>query len=470
MNNAMLRGCAVLVCVLSVLGGSAGAGVVGVDAAGAVYAGAGVLDTASRTWSGTSFTLEGNTVTVDYDSAAMVADRSAYGGAPTLFQQMRYKGDGSETFDVTLSNLNTAFTYDLVVYGVDRWTGAGPRGSKYEVLGSGLGAKETTFLATSTSFTQDENYVRFDGLSAPTGTITLQVSEGTGGNTISMLNGFEIESVGGTPPPPPPVNSILQYGFDHTSGTVDGNGGSVINDAMPGTHDSVTIQAPGGTYSADIPTANVQNATGIGSLDVTGTAISTASSLGQGSGQGITTATDVFNAGGLTMEVWVKDMSLTTGGGPGLALNMGGMYVLGVAANGQIGFFHGDNSNDLSWTTAQDTSDWTHLAVVMETTDPDALSYDTITAYVNGSPIYSGSHTFPWFLDRAASVGNHQYDLGWGSLDGLVYEPRISLGALIPSQFTYGTASAPIPEPVTMAMLGLAVAGLGGYLRRRRNA
>ena len=248
-----------------------------------------------------------------------------------------------------------------------------------------------------------------------------------------------------------PASPILQYGFDFTSGTVASNGPPVNDDSGSGNH-GLVLQGNGGTYGADIPTAMVQNATGVGSLDVTGTALSTANSLGVGSGQGITTAADVFNAGGLTMEVWVKD---AVGTGPGLALNMGGMYALGVAANGQIGFFHGDNTNDLSWTTAQATSSWTHLAVVMETTDPSAMNYHTITAYVDGSPIHSAGHTFPWFLDRATSVGNHQYNLGWGPMDGLVYEPRISLGALDPSEFTYGEGEPEIiPEPATMALLG----------------
>ena len=446
----------VLSVVLALSAGTVVGGIVGVDSSGAVYTGVGVLDTTSRTWSGTSFTLEGNTVTVDYGGAANMPHRG--GGAPTLFEQMRYKGDGSVTYDVTLSNLNTAFAYDLVVYGVDRWTGAGPRGSKYEVLGSGLGAKETDYLATSASFIEDENYVRFDGLSAPTGTITFRVSEGTVGNKISMLNGFEIESVStGPPPPPPPANSILQYGFDFTSGTVASNGGTVNDDSGNG-NDAGVIQGNGGTYNVDIPTANVQNATGVGSLGTgNGNYIATAGD--------IVTFADIIGDGGLTLEAWTK------GGGGGLILSIEGVYSLQSTAGGGAFVDGFDNANrrvDASF----DRSEWHHLAGVLSDPYMSGTSmYADMALYVDG--VLAG--TLPNVqvnadLNRAAAVGNHPLTGINEPFGGLVYEPRISLGALIPSQFTYGTASAPIPEPVTMTLLGLAVAGVGGYVRRRRRA
>jgi hypothetical protein len=251
--------------------------------------------------------------------------------------------------------------------------------------------------------------------------------------------------------------AVLQWGFDSTSGAV---AVPVTDDSGSGHDGAYILFGAAPNYSADIPVASrTQYVTGIGSIDFSGTngGISTADSTTVGSGQGIITAAQVSAAGGLTMEVWVKNPSGT--GTPEAALNIAGMYLLGTK-EGKIGFFHGDKSTDMSWTTDQFIPDqWNHLAVVMTTTDPDAQAYDDITVYLNGTPFHSGSYTLPFFLDRAASVGNHQYN-DWSNYDGLVYEPRISLGTLSPSEFTV------VPEPSSTALFGL-LAAIGLFCRRR---
>jgi len=257
------------------------------------------------------------------------------------------------------------------------------------------------------------------------------------------------------------ATTVLQWGFDNTSGNVVV---PVNDDSGTGNHGTNLVHsATAPIYSSDIPT-NTQFVSGVGSVDFTGTSggISTAASAGVGSGQGIISATDVFNAGGLTMEIWVKNPS--TSENPGIGLNIGGMYVLGATADGNnIGFFHGDDSSDLAWTTtAFDGSEWNHLAVVMTTSDPTAVNYSDISAYVNGTLVNSAAHTLPWFLTRATSVGNHQY-ADWGNLDGLVYEPRISLGTLTAAEFTHD----PVPEPAAATLLLLASATLVARRRRR---
>ncbi len=231
------------------------------------------------------------------------------------------------------------------------------------------------------------------------------------------------------------ASTILQYGFDATSGNVVA---PVNDDSGTGNDGYVVHSATAPVYSSDIP-VNTQFVTGIGSVDFSNTAaaISTSNAVGGSAAPSILSAADVFNAGGLTMEVWIKnasDGSATAAGG--MALTIGGMYNLGVGNDGSIGYFYGDGKPGADFRVNQSTSEWTHLAVVMETTDPAAQAYDVITSYIDGVVIHSGAHSFPWFLDRATAVGNHQY-ADWNDYEGLVYEPRVSLGALATSEFTF---------------------------------
>ena len=228
---------------------------------------------------------------------------------------------------------------------------------------------------------------------------------------------------------------VMQWGFDATTGSVTPPVNDDSGNGKDGTHVLFGVAPP---YSPDIPSASLrQHTTGVGAVNFTGTnaAISTADSVGVNSGQGIITATDVYNAGGYTIEVWVKNPSHVTTDAPiGLALAHAGMHGLGEN-NGRIGWFN--NGPSMAWSTDQfSPGEWNHLAVVMRTNDPTAKSFTSVSSYLNGILIHSAPYTFPWFLDRAFSVGNHQYN-NWGDYEGLVYEPRVSLGALGVNEFTF---------------------------------
>ncbi len=240
---------------------------------------------------------------------------------------------------------------------------------------------------------------------------------------------------------------VLQYGFDFTTGTVASNGGSITDDSGNGNHGTLINvgRGNGGTYSSDIPTVNVQNVTGISSLDITGgNALSTSPTAGSTfSGEALVgaTAADVDAAGGLTYELWVKNVSNASSGGHLLVL--GGMHGIAVHATAGVGFIYGDDTSFLTPATAIDTTTWTHIAVTMASTTvnthPGEMTFSNISLYENGVKVAEDAdgHTFGFgFLERALGVGKHGVFDG-DDANGLIYEPRVSLGVLDSSQFTY---------------------------------
>jgi len=117
---------------------------------------------------------------------------------------------------------------------------------------------------------------------------------------------------------------------------------------------------------------------------------------------------------------------------------------------------------------------WQHIAGVLD------AATNTGKVYINGLEVGSGN--FDGTLNTAAieglgvgdSVGGphgpHRYS---GLLDELAIWEGVALtGDQIRSHYLAGAAgyglTAAIPEPVTMLAVGLSVAGLGGYVRRRR--
>jgi len=81
-----------------------------------------------------------------------------------------------------------------------------------------------------------------------------------------------------------------------------------------------------------------------------------------------------------------------------------------------------------------------------------AKQFSKITLYVNGRRVAEDAdgRTFPWFLERGASIGIHPV-LGGDDADGLLYEPRISVGTLTPAEFTVVPPPAGIFAPNEIA-------------------
>jgi hypothetical protein len=235
----------------------------------------------------------------------------------------------------------------------------------------------------------------------------------------------------------PAPQTVLQWAFPGTAGNV----AVPIADVSGAGHaaSNLLYSATGSpVYSPDFPT-NTQFCSGRGSIDFTTThaALATANSYHVSSGQAVVTAAQIYNAGGLTMEVWVKNPSAPSTS-PGYALNMAAIAALGVSSSGQVGFAYENNQSDPNFFTTIPAGQWAHLAVVMAQPSSSALTYGTISLYVNGVLIYTGNNVTisGTYRTRAISAGNHQYD-DWANYDGLIYEPRVTLGALAPNQFTY---------------------------------
>ena len=89
------------------------------------------------------------------------------------------------------------------------------------------------------------------------------------------------------------------------------------------------------------------------------------------------------------------------------------------------------------------------------------LDADTFTAYYDGTEFYTGA----WNLDGALTPAIGGVNFWADGLTGASGTAYVDDFSLCPTG-----ADGDIPEPVTMAALGLALAGLGGYVRKRRRA
>jgi len=257
------------------------------------------------------------------------------------------------------------------------------------------------------------------------------------------------------------AETILQYGFDYTSGTVDDQGGTITDDSGAA-NTGYTWVGNGGTYSSDTPSsALTQYCTGIGSLSLGGAAVnnvhtadSPSTAINKSAGSYLEMA-DVYNAGGLTVEAWIKAAPASVAN----LVTFAGTVSLDTAP-GAAYFFGGTHSaitNDV----------WTHVAGVF-TPDAGWTSGDmsgTSDLYVNG--VLEESDAASWtaaFAVRGLGLGGNAYNGTWNPYTGLVYEPRVSLGALTADKFTIK----PVPEPATAAMLAMAAVGLLAYAWRKR--
>jgi hypothetical protein len=177
-----------------IVAAGANAAIVSVDVAGNAYNGPGVLDASSHLWllkgDGSNFTLDSQTVAL---SLGFPSAGSAGTPGIGLFAEYVHNGGGAAV-PFTLSGLNPAQTYDIVIYSAQ--SGGWNRGGAFQLTtyGSyGGPASQQVTGAQQDTFAPSVNYVSFSGITPnASGTIGFQCSNGSG---IGLMNGFEIQSV-----------------------------------------------------------------------------------------------------------------------------------------------------------------------------------------------------------------------------------------------------------------------------------
>ncbi len=250
--------------------------------------------------------------------------------------------------------------------------------------------------------------------------------------------------------PAAPVESgtVMQWGLDYTSGLIaDQNGGIIEDDSGNNNDGQKYYNNP--KYAADIPSAaKLRDCTGVGSIDLATTDHTSVKTVNNN----IVTLDEVLAAGGVTMEIWAKQSaeagsSPTALRGSGVIMTMQDAFSL-ASPYGKyrvvVNSFDNDGPQYAVSESAKIAAGWTHLAAVVRDLDlaSDAGTNYTCTVelWVNGEMKESRELNYAPQIDltRATAVGAA---LTSGSAmyrwDGYAYEPRITLGALDPNQFTF---------------------------------
>jgi hypothetical protein len=251
------------------------------------------------------------------------------------------------------------------------------------------------------------------------------------------------------------ATTVLHYRVNDTDaagvagGTVPGVGGSPSG---------TTFGAGGVTLSASVPTIGVPAGAGNRSLNFAGNG---GINL-PGTQQLLNSA--VNTAGGFTYEAW---FNYSGGGNVNSIIDYAGTekLVRRVAATGVSMTFSGPVDMD-PLIGATGLNEWHYAAVVFTAT---SLAGDSVigdfTFYLDGNtPVGTlAGQTIDNFgdsLNRTISVGAHPLGFVGDFFNGQIYEPRVSLGALAPSELLY------VPEPGAAMLFGFVSVML--LPRRRR--
>jgi len=184
-----------------------------------------------------------------------------------------------------------------------------------------------------------------------------------------------------------------------------------------------------GVLNADVPVLGVP--ANAGNRSITGAAAATSSGVNSSAIDEIDNAKIIAN-GGFTFETWFKWFG---GGNVNAIIDYAGTEKLRI--QGGLGFNFDQGSGFTQIVASPAINEWHYAAVVFKhdgLPETDGRIGGTLTYYFNdnfprgSAPAVKGS--FGDSLNRVIGVGRHPLGFAGDNFNGLVFEPRVSLGAL----------------------------------------
>ena len=359
-------------------------------------------------------------------------------------------GSGSTTF--TLTGLDSNQLYDVAIYGdrnlsgdgVERFTLNGTDGA----VNSSAGVSAYKVSSTVTDMETRPNatvgsVVRWSDIDpGADGTVTIDIDpEVTSPSNIAYLTALRLEETGAVPPPSPP-GAFVAY---HDLGGVASPGNITTQQSLATTHTLINF-ADGTDTGIDF------SILGANSIDTRTGTVTRPPAAG-------TDAGNLFLASGIDLN----DGIVVEGGNGGsgsttftfAGLDPGVLYDIAL---------YGDRN-----ASRDGVERFTLIGAdgAVNSSSSDAARSVIIGTFITDMdtrPNATEGNVVRWTSINPGADGLITIDIDpeVTSLSNLAYLSGVRLEAT--------PTAAPIPEPATMCALGMAIAGLGGYIRRRKRA
>jgi len=192
------------------------------------------------------------------------------------------------------------------------------------------------------------------------------------------------------------------------------------------------------TLSDDVPTDGVPAGSGNRSMVFTNTQAVNAPGTQQLSHAA------VIAEGGFTYEIWFK---WDGGGNLNALIDYAGTEKFRMQVTGTLDFNFDSGSGAQVLATGVTPNEWHYAAVVFthvgEPVNADLKINGTMTWYFNSAEaidtIPATKDDFGDSLNRTIAVGGHPLGFSADFANGLIYEPRVTLGALEPEELLFGS-------------------------------